>query len=135
LVDAGKYPTVRFTPQAGEFLRNRETLSVKVPKETEREKREREFKQAGKPTAGAATDAELPVDEALFQRLKKLRARLAAEAGIPAYIVFHDRTLREMAQRKPATAAELLEVSGVGERKAAQYGAAFLREINQLPQH
>jgi ATP-dependent DNA helicase RecQ len=130
LVDTGKYPTVRFTPQAGEFLRNRETLSVKVPKETEREKREREFAQMGKAAVESPSPADLPVDEALFQRLKELRARLAAEAGIPAYIVFHDRTLREMAQRKPATEAELLEVSGVGERKAAQYGAAFLQEIN-----
>ena len=128
-VDVGKFPTVRFTPQAGEFLRNRETLRVKTPKETEREKREREFAQAGKPAAESASPADLPMDEALFQRLKELRARLAAEAGIPAYIVFHDRTLREMAQRKPATEDELLQVSGVGERKAAQYGPAFLQAI------
>ena len=128
-VDVGKFPTVRFTPQAGEFLRNRETLRVKTPKETEREKREREFAQAGKPAAESASPADLPMDEALFQRLKELRARLAAEAGIPAYIVFHDRTLREMAQRKPATEDELLQVSGVGARKAAQYGPAFLQAI------
>ena len=130
-VDAGKYPTVRFTPQAGEFLRNREQLVVKVPKETEREKREREFARAGKPDAQTAAEtlADLPVDEALFQRLKELRARLAAEAGIPAYIVFHDRTLRVMSQRKPQTEEELLDIPGVGERKAAQYGDAFLRTI------
>ncbi|MDO4532147.1 MAG: DNA helicase RecQ [Coriobacteriia bacterium] len=128
-VDAGKFPTVRFTPQAGEFLRNRETLSVKVPKETEREKREREFAHVGKSAAASTSPADLPMDEALFQRLKELRARLAAEAGIPAYIVFHDRTLREMAQRKPSTEDELLQVSGVGERKAAQYGPAFLQAI------
>ena len=131
-VDSGKYPTLRFTPQAGEFLRNRETLVVKVPKETEREKREREFARAGKPDAQTAAEtlADLPVDEALFQRLKELRARLAAEAGIPAYIVFHDRTLRVMSQRKPQTEEELLDIPGIGERKAAQYGAAFLAAIN-----
>ncbi|MBE6470273.1 MAG: DNA helicase RecQ [Coriobacteriaceae bacterium] len=131
LVDSGKYPTLRFTPQAGEFLRNRERLVVKVPKETEREKREREFARAGQPDAQTAAEtlADLPVDEELFQRLKELRARLAAEAGIPAYIVFHDRTLRVMSQRKPQTEAELLDIPGVGEKKAAQYGDAFLRAI------
>jgi ATP-dependent DNA helicase RecQ len=123
---------VRLTQAAGEFLRNHEQLSVKVPKETEREKREREFARAGQPDAktAAETHADLPVDEQLFQRLKELRARLAAEAGIPAYIVFHDRTLREMAQRKPCTEEDLLQISGVGERKAARYGAAFLAAIN-----
>ncbi|MDO4890263.1 MAG: RQC domain-containing protein, partial [Coriobacteriaceae bacterium] len=131
LVDSGKYPTLRFTPQAGEFLRNRERLVVKVPKETEREKRERKFARAGQPDAQTAAEtlADLPVDEELFQRLKELRARLAAEAGIPAYIVFHDRTLRVMSQRKPQTEAELLDIPGVGEKKAAQYGDAFLRAI------
>jgi len=131
-VDAGKYPTVRFTQAAGEFLRNHEQLVVKVPKETEREKREREFARAGKPDAQTAAEtlADLPVDEALFQRLKELRARLAAEAGLPAYIIFHDRTLRVMSQRKPQTEAELLDIPGVGEKKAAQYGEAFLRVIN-----
>ncbi|MDO4400322.1 MAG: DNA helicase RecQ [Coriobacteriia bacterium] len=132
-VDAGKYPTVRFTQQAGEFLRKRETLTVKVPKETEREKREREFARAGQPDAqtAAETPADLPVDEALFQRLKELRARLASEAGVPAYIIFHDRTLRVMAQRKPQTEEQLLDIPGVGERKAAQYGPAFLAAIKQ----
>ena len=129
-MDAGKFPTVRFTAQAGEFLHNRETLTVKVPKETEREKREREFAKAGKASAEHSSVVDLPVDEALFQRLKQLRARLAAEAGIPAYIVFHDRTLREMSTRKPRTEGELLEISGVGERKAAKYAETFLKEIN-----
>ena len=130
-VDAGKYPTVRFTQEAGEFLRNRESLQVKVPKETEREKREREFAQAGKPGGHSeGREAQLPVDEELFQRLKELRARLASEAGLPAYIIFHDRTLREMSRLKPASREDLLEVSGVGERKADLYGEAFLREIN-----
>ena len=130
-VDAGKYPTVRFTQAAGEFLRNREILAVKVPKETEREKRAREFARAGQPDAktAAETQADLPVDEALFQRLKELRARLASEAGVPAYIIFHDRTLRVMAQRKPQTEEQLLDIPGVGERKAAQYGPTFLEAI------
>jgi ATP-dependent DNA helicase RecQ len=130
-VDAGKFPTVRFTPQAGEFLRNRETLVVKVPKENESERRarlQRERAQAAG-DAGADSRAHAPFDEVLFQRLKELRARVAAEEGMPAYIVFHDRTLREMCRHLPSTHEELLEVSGVGDTKAERYGDAFLAEI------
>ena len=64
--------------------------------------------------------------EHLFLALKALRKRLADARGIPAYIVFNDRALREMAERRPATDDELLEISGVGPAKLARYGAAFL---------
>ena len=71
----------------------------------------------------------LPQDNELFGRLKLLRRRLADRDGVPAYIVFSDRTLVEMAQRKPASPDQLLEVSGVGAAKLSRYGAAFLAEI------
>ncbi len=65
-------------------------------------------------------------DEAVFQRLRALRKELADGQGVPAYIVFSDRVLREMATRRPATAAELLAVPGVGPAKLERYGRAFL---------
>ena len=70
-----------------------------------------------------------PQDVELFGRLKSLRRRLADRDGVPAYIVFSDRTLVEMAQRKPASPDQLLEVSGVGAAKLSRYGADFLAEI------
>jgi ATP-dependent DNA helicase RecQ len=49
--------------------------------------------------------------------------------NVPPYVVFHDRTLKEMAARRPSTRAELLGITGVGERKAEQYGELFLKAI------
>ncbi|HET9985049.1 MAG TPA: ATP-dependent DNA helicase RecQ [Longimicrobiales bacterium] len=68
-------------------------------------------------------------DEQLFQRLKALRKRLADEQGVPAYIVFNDRVLREMTVRRPATDGQLMAIPGVGPAKLERYGEAFLREI------
>jgi ATP-dependent DNA helicase RecQ len=68
-------------------------------------------------------------EQALFERLRKLRRRLADEQNLPAYIVFSDATLRQMALRHPRTSGELAAISGVGEKKLKAYGDAFLREL------
>ena len=70
-----------------------------------------------------------PEEEDLFQRLRTLRKELADSQGVPAYIVFSDKVLREMAARRPASAGELLDVSGVGPTKLERYGQAFLDAI------
>jgi ATP-dependent DNA helicase RecQ len=72
-----------------------------------------------------------PLGDPLFEALRELRRSLAAEAGVPPYVVFHDATLREMAQTRPATLAALGEVSGVGARKLTAFGDAFLNVIRQ----
>lgn len=68
-------------------------------------------------------------DDPLFERLRSLRKTLADAAGVPAYIVFSDKVLREMSERRPATPAELLDVSGVGPAKLERYGSDFLGAI------
>lgn len=68
-------------------------------------------------------------DVALFERLRALRKRIADEAEVPPYIVFSDAALRDMCAKLPRTPDELLDVSGVGEKKLARYGEAFLAEI------
>ncbi len=70
-----------------------------------------------------------PDADPLFERLRALRKTLADERGVPAYIVFNDKVLRAMCDERPATAAELLSISGVGPKKLEQYGDAFLRAI------
>ena len=62
---------------------------------------------------------------------RRLRRELAEEAGVPPYVVFHDSTLREMAQLRPSSLAALGEVGGVGDRKLKAYGDAFLAVIRQ----
>ncbi|MEK7858679.1 MAG: DNA helicase RecQ [Elusimicrobiota bacterium] len=71
-------------------------------------------------------------DEGLFQRLRRLRKRLADERDVPAYIVFSDAALREMARDLPRDLAAFARVSGVGEKKRREYGAAFLAELARL---
>ncbi len=70
------------------------------------------------------------VDPAVFERLRALRARLAKERGVPAYMVFGDRTLREMAARKPRTPEALRAIHGVGDRKLAEFGPVFLEALS-----
>ncbi|WP_340110527.1 DNA helicase RecQ [Pikeienuella sp. HZG-20] len=72
-----------------------------------------------------------PSDEPLFSRLRTLRAKLAHEQGGPAYIVFSDRSLIDMATRKPRNLDEFAACHGVGAQKLARYGAMFLAAINQ----
>jgi ATP-dependent DNA helicase RecQ len=68
-------------------------------------------------------------DQDLLDRLKTLRKKIADDKGVPAYIIFSDRTLGEMAAYVPQTSAELRRISGVGEFKLEEYGAVFLEEI------
>jgi ATP-dependent DNA helicase RecQ len=81
------------------------------------------------PSRSAAVAAALgaSVDGDLLTLLKSLRLHLARENGVPAYLIFNDATLLEMAARKPRSEAELLQVSGVGPAKLEKYGAAFLK--------
>ena len=71
-------------------------------------------------------------DEKLLAALYALRKRLAAKQNVPAYMVFSDATLREMVQSKPLSMDEFLNITGVGEKKAARYGMAFLRAIEDM---
>ena len=70
-----------------------------------------------------------PVGDALFQRLRALRKKLASSKGLPAYMIFTDATLMAMAKQRPRSEGEMAKVSGVGPKKLAQYGDAFLAEI------
>ena len=75
--------------------------------------------------AGSLSEA----DEKLLNALYAVRKRLAGKQNLPAFMVFNDATLREMAEKKPMSIDELLNIGGVGEKKAARYGNAFLRVI------
>lgn len=79
----------------------------------------------------ATRDAEPPHESELFRALRARRKELADERGIPAYLVFSDATLFAMAEHHPTTVDELLAISGVGPKKAAQYGASFLEVLRE----
>jgi ATP-dependent DNA helicase RecQ len=65
----------------------------------------------------------------LWERLRGLRLEVAKKLGLPAYVIFHDKTLKEMALLRPTTRDALLQITGIGEKKAERYGALFLEAI------
>ncbi len=72
-----------------------------------------------------------PIGDPLFEALRTLRRDLAAEAGVPPYVIFHDSTLRDMAALRPASLSDLGQLVGIGARKLEAYGEAFLGVIRQ----
>ena len=117
----GQYPVLQLGEKAGEVLRGQQKLFL-------RRKRSAGERGAAEPLRG--TEA----DEVLLERLKAVRGRLARMGGVPAYVVFSDKTLREMSTAKPNTPAQLRQISGVVEYKQSQYGEAFLACIRQYVQ-
>ena len=138
-VSGGQYPVVSATPETLAFLREKRAFAINVPKRLPRVEAKASGSASGTYGAGGADRAHggkasvADLDEAdleLFERLRALRGRIAGEAGIPAYLVFSNATLADMARKRPTTDDEMLEVSGVGAAKAARYGAAFLACVN-----
>jgi ATP-dependent DNA helicase RecQ len=78
------------------------------------------------PAAAAAVTANGESDEDLFEALRALRRRLADERDVPAYVVFPDATLRAIARERPATLRALRGISGVGDKKLADFGTAVI---------
>jgi ATP-dependent DNA helicase RecQ len=86
-------------------------------------------KPVAAPKAESRRVGDIACDETLFDRLREVRKRLADELNVPAYIVFSDVALRQMARLYPTTQNEFARISGVGEKKLREFGAAFLAEI------
>ncbi len=112
---ADDFGGLSFGPGAKAILKGGGTIEIVVPPKRSRRK------------GGEAKD--YPHDP-LFEALRARRRELAAEAGVPPYVIFHDSTLREMAGQKPVTLEALARVSGVGEAKLERYGAAFVEVID-----
>ena len=115
-----EFQTLQLTAQASDVLYRGKAVSMKVEVEPEE-------------IMAAVTSVKLTGDETeLFDALKMLRSKLAKEAGIPAYVVFSNATLTDMAKKRPKNLSAFKKVSGVGELKAAWYGSAFLKRIRQF---
>ena len=124
VVEDGMYPLLRITDLGKALCKGEGTVRLGIPAPPR-------AKKGKKPKAlRAAADAGAPADEALFERLRRLRRMIADQLGVPPYIVFHDSALVEMAAAKPSTLAELGEVKGVGAKKLERYGSAFLSVLN-----
>jgi ATP-dependent DNA helicase RecQ len=118
-----QYPTLQLATAGAELLRGRgEVVLFRQPRPV----RGRTRKPAVRGDASWAN-----VDQTLFESLRTLRLELARQRGVPPYVIFHDTTLRELARVKPRTIGDLHAVSGIGARKAEQYGHALLEVIGR----
>ena len=127
-ITEGKFPLVGFGPRYREAAEPDFALRIKQTPKVRKGSAAKPPK-AARPGAADLTEA----DVELFERLRALRLRLAQEAAVPPYVIFHDATLAAMAAARPVTEEELLALPGVGEKKLATYGKAFLEEIMAAP--
>jgi ATP-dependent DNA helicase RecQ len=119
----GEYGTLVLTEASNAVLGRQRQVMLR---------REPERAASAKPVrsrAAAATEL-TPEDAPLFDRLRAWRAATAKEQGVPAYVIFHDATLRQIAAERPSTLAGLGSVSGVGENKLARYGQQILEVLS-----
>jgi ATP-dependent DNA helicase RecQ len=132
----GEYNTLELTPNAREVLRGDVHLMLRVPSETTKRGGGGGSRGAAGKTvrSGRSKDKAPPIPlEAdglsRFEALKAWRAEVAREHNLPAYVVFHDATLAEMAQAQPDSLDALAQISGVGEKKLEAYGNEILRVL------
>ena len=118
----GEFPTLAVSPEGREFLRNRGTLSLPRPAGIS------EGRKLG-PKRGSPSAATVDYDEDLFEELRVLRRRLADAQEVPAFVVFGDVSLRNMAATFPQSMEEFSRITGVGEVKLKQYGPQFIKAI------
>ncbi|HEY0106227.1 MAG TPA: DNA helicase RecQ [Rhizomicrobium sp.] len=121
--DAAGYGGMAATDKGRALLRGEGSFRHRPPVERQEDRR--------KPRDAAGGDAFADLDMSLLGALKQLRLALARQRRVPAYAVFPDRTLLDMAQRRPQTLAEFAEVNGVGEKKLKEFGTAFLKVIHE----
>jgi len=112
----GKFATLSLTPAGRDALRHRTPITLTKQIEV--------VARNQKARAGA-----IECDEALFEHLRDLRRKLADERNVPAYVIFSDVSLREMAKNYPTTETEFRRIPGVGEQKLKDFAEAFLSEI------
>ena len=114
------YRVLRLTDAGRSVLRGQVTPTLSKPSE-----------RTEAVTAAAIVDSWEGVDRGLFEALRGLRTQLATAATLPAYIVFSDATLRDLARRRPTEESRLQDVHGIGQQKAARYGAEVLALIRE----
>lgn len=117
----GEHSTLMLTRKSAEVLMQKKEVMMRLPKKG----------RTARTKTAIGKEQIVSFDKALFERLRKLRARLAADAGLPAYTVFNDASLREMSVLMPLTQSAFAEVPGVGKVKQERYGRYFTAEIQK----
>jgi len=125
--DAQAYGALKLTDAARPVLKGETVLHLRRQVIKSREKSAPARRRNEQRNTAFA--AQLPQDEPLFETLRAWRAEQARVQGVPAYVILHDKTLHELAARKPENLSELLNVPGIGQAKGERYGAVLLALI------
>ncbi|RZA15606.1 MAG: ATP-dependent DNA helicase RecQ, partial [Lysobacteraceae bacterium] len=119
-VDQEAHGALKLSEEARPVLRGEQQVTFRrdvAPKRTKKDAR-------------SAKTAEMPEEaQSLFQQLRAARARIAKEQGVPPYVVFHDTTLRALAEARPQSLEAMSGITGIGKAKLDRYGAQFLDVI------
>nr|WP_240529678.1 DNA helicase RecQ [Streptomyces mangrovisoli] len=127
----GEYGTLVLTEESGSVLRREREVPLR--KEPKKPAAARGSSSGRGERKARTTAAELPADlQPAFEALRAWRAEQAREQGVPAYVIFHDATLREIVTVRPTSVADLGGISGVGEKKLATYGEGVIAALAAL---
>ncbi len=133
-VDHARHQVLVLTDASRALLRGERTLEMRRPQAPERTRTKRTRRaSSGSDAAASARTGVDPRDEALFERLREWRRGVAAERGVPPYVIFHDATLREIARERPHSPQALSGIAGVGARKLEAYGPAITELVGAVP--
>jgi ATP-dependent DNA helicase RecQ len=119
---SGEYSTLSLSKSGWKVLRGETTPRLLQPADTKSKQKSR--------AARVESNWE-GVDRDLFDDLRTFRHEIAIEAGVPAYVVFTDETLRDLARHRPSTLQGMRKIKGIGEKKLADYGEAFLERVSE----
>lgn len=146
-VAEGEFATLELTAAGRSVLLARTAITLTQPANSSKSRRASRTKreetgwtfsprsmETSKPARVARREGDITCDEILFERLRTLRKRLADERQVPAYIIFGDATLRQMARLYPVQLKDLEGITGVGEKKRAEFGGIFTRTIAEYLQ-
>lgn len=119
ILNIGDFSSLQLTDDAISVLKSQKLIDIKSSRLQVKSKEKR-----------VKRDEEFDFDEELFEKLRLKRSEIATDFGVPAYIIFGDKTLKHLAAEKPHDKDSMLEVNGVGEKKFAKFGEDFLAVIN-----
>jgi ATP-dependent DNA helicase RecQ len=128
-VDHERFNTLRLTEASREVLRGERKLRLRRPAKTAPKRPERRLVDKTRVATEAVDDA--GVDQGIYEALRTWRREISKQHGVPAYTIFHDSTLREVARVRPQTLGELRLISGIGATKLERYGVALLETLRR----
>jgi ATP-dependent DNA helicase RecQ len=134
LTEGDEYPVVTLGEGIEEILKEERRLFMKLPKEQKPQASPLKLQPVSRKSVSAYSEPppQYVDDNGLFEKLKDLRKKIAAEEGVPAYIIFTNASLEDMCRRKPISLIQFSAVNGVGAVKLEKYGEAFVEVIKSL---